>query len=156
MTERETTRLAAWSHELRRVHQQLREALAVTRASLADGTPGEAATRELLLYCRGFCTALDSHHRGEDRTLFPAIAAAHPHLRPVLRSLEQDHSMIDHLLTALGAAVDRSAPPEELDKHLEGIAALMENHFRYEERQLLTVLETLELTATSRDVLGPL
>ncbi|TDC67400.1 hemerythrin domain-containing protein [Streptomyces hainanensis] len=156
MTERETARLVAWSQELRQVHHRLREALLVTRASLADGTPGEAAARELLLYCHGFCTALDGHHRGEDSTLFPAIAAAHPELRPVLILLEQDHSMIAHLLDSLRAAVDRAAPPEELDSHLEGIAAIMENHFRYEERQLLTVLETLGLAAAPQDVLGPL
>ncbi|MFF7177505.1 hemerythrin domain-containing protein [Streptomyces sp. NPDC008121] len=156
MSERETTRLVAWSQELRQVHHRLREALSVTRASLADGTPGEAATRELLLYCHGFCTALDAHHQGEDRTLFPAIAAAHPQLRPVLRSLEQDHSMIAYLLNGLRAAVDRAAPPEELDQHFEGIAAIMENHFRYEERQLLTVLETLELEAVPGEVLGPI
>ncbi|WP_324604487.1 MULTISPECIES: hemerythrin domain-containing protein [Streptomyces] len=118
--------------------------------------PGEAATRELLLYCHGFCAALDRHHQGEDRTLFPAIAAAHPQLRPVLRSLEQDHSMIAHLLGGLREAVDRAAPPDELDRHLEGVAALMENHFRYEERQLLTVLETLELAAGAEEMLGPL
>ncbi|MFI9379454.1 hemerythrin domain-containing protein [Streptomyces parvulus] len=156
MTERETTRLVAWSQELRNVHHRLRDAMAVTRAALADGTPGEAATRELLLYCHGFCAALDGHHRGEDRTLFPAIAAAHPELRPVLRALEQDHSMIAHLLGGLQAAVDRTAPPEELDQHLEGIAAIMESHFRYEERQLLTVLETLELTAVPGEALGPI
>ncbi|MGZ3113338.1 hemerythrin domain-containing protein [Streptomyces sp. H62] len=156
MTERETTRLVAWSQELRRVHRRLREAMAVTRTALADGTPGEAATRELLLYCHGFCAALDGHHQGEDRTLFPAIAAAHPELRPVLRSLEQDHSMIAHLLRGLQAAVDRAARPEELDQHLEGIAAIMENHFRYEERQLLSVLETLDLAAAPGEVLGPM
>jgi hypothetical protein len=156
VTERETTRLVAWSQELRRVHHRLREALSVTRAALADGTPGEAATRELLLYCHGFCAAIDAHHPGEDRTLFPAIAASHPRLRPVLRSLQQDHSMIGHLLGGLQAAVAGAAPPEELARHLEGIAAIMENHFRYEERQLLTVLETLELTAVPGEVLGPL
>ncbi|MFB7937103.1 hemerythrin domain-containing protein [Streptomyces sp. NPDC056049] len=156
MSERETTRLIAWSRELRQVHERLREALSVTRSSLADGTPGEAATRELLLYCHGFCAALDGHHRGEDRTLFPAIAAAHPELRPVLRSLEQDHSMIAHLLGGLQAAVGRAAPPEELDRHLEGIAAIMESHFRYEERQLLSVLETLELDAAPGEILGPI
>ena len=32
----------------------------------------------------------------------------------------------------------------------------MENHFRYEERQLLTVLESLELDAEASEVLGPL
>lgn len=32
----------------------------------------------------------------------------------------------------------------------------MESHFRYEERQLLAVLERLELEAEPRAVLGPL
>lgn len=156
MTERETTRLIAWSHELRRVHARLREALQVTRDAVRNGDPGRSATRDLLLYCHGFCAALDGHHRGEDRILFPAIEAAHPQLAPVLRALEQDHSMIEHLLHGLGAAAERSAPADELDRHLDGIAALMENHFRYEERQLLTVLETLELPATVDGTLGPL
>ncbi|MFG1941470.1 hemerythrin domain-containing protein [Nonomuraea sp. NPDC048826] len=156
MTDRETTRLIAWSHELRRVHARLRDALAITRAALDDGAPGESATRDLLLYCHGFCTALDGHHQGEDRTLFPAIEAAHPHLAPVLRRLEQDHSMLAYLLSGLRTAVERSATPAELDRHLEGIAALMENHFRYEERQLLTVLETLELNIGTEEALGPI
>jgi hypothetical protein len=43
-----------------------------------------------------------------------------------------------------------------LDRHLEGIAAIMESHFRYEERQLLSVLETLSLDAPPEEVLGPL
>ena len=156
MTERETTRLVAWSTELRQVHARLREALDLTRGAIADGRSGEAATRELLLYCHGFCAALDGHHRGEDHTLFPAIRAAHPELEPVLRRLTQDHSMIGHLLTGLQAALDRAAPAAELDRHLEGVAAIMESHFRYEERQLLTVLETLSLDASPAEVLGPL
>lgn len=156
MTERETSRLVAWSHELHRVHARLREALQITRESVAEGTPGGPATRELLLFCYGFCTALDGHHEGEDRTLFPAIAAEHPELRPVLRALQQDHSMIAHLLGGLRTAVDRRASPDELDRHLEGVAAVMESHFRYEERQLLTVLDTLDLATGPEGVLGPL
>jgi hypothetical protein len=159
VTERETTRLLAWSDELRRVHSRLRDALTVTgdaARDATDATTGQRATRDLLLYCHGFCAALDGHHRGEDRTLFPAIAAAHPELRPILRTLEQDHSMIAHLLSGLREASDRAAPPGELALHLEGIAAIMESHFRYEERQLLTVLETLHLDADGHTVLGPL
>ncbi|GIF67833.1 hypothetical protein Ais01nite_58680 [Asanoa ishikariensis] len=156
MTERETTRLIAWSHELRQVHTRLREALDLTRTAISEGRSGEAATRDLLLYCHGFCAALDGHHRGEDHTLFPAIKAAHPKLAPVLRQLTQDHSMIAHLLGGLQAALDRSAPVTELDRHLDGVAAIMESHFRYEERQLLTVLETLSLDASPEEVLGPL
>ncbi|MET7640847.1 hemerythrin domain-containing protein [Streptomyces sp. NPDC005438] len=165
MAEGEKARLTAWSHEMRSVHQRLREALRVTRAALEAGQNPEAPedsaqvehpVRDLLLFCHGFCAALTGHHEGEDRLLFPATAAAHPELRETLRYLEQDHSMIAHLLAGLRAAVDRAASPAELDQHLEGIAAIMESHFRYEERQLLTVLESLELDADPEDVLGPL
>lgn len=155
MTERETERLIAWSRELHQVHTRLRGALRLTQETLTDTGPLDGS-RDLLLFCRGFCAALDGHHRGEDRTLFPALAAQHPALRPVLRTLEQDHSTIAHLLAGLSAAVDRSADPADLSQHLEGIAAIMENHFRYEERQLLTVLQTLELDVDPALALGPL
>jgi hemerythrin-like domain-containing protein len=156
VTDGETIRLIAWSDELRRVHARLREALHVVRASVDAGGEAPPAVRDLQLYCRGFCAALGAHHRGEGAALFPAIEAAHPELAPVLRNLEQDHSMIDFLLTALGAAVERSASAAELAHHLEGIDAIMENHFVYEERLLLDALTTLRLVAESRDVLGPL
>ncbi|WP_300268697.1 hemerythrin domain-containing protein [Microbacterium sp.] len=154
MTERETTRFIAWSVELRQVHARLREALRVTRDAVAAGQPVGSATRELLLYCHGFCAALDGHHRSEDRTLFPAIEAAHPELAPVLRKLEQDHSMMAHLIGGLQAAVDAQSAPATLERHLEGLAAIMESHFRYEERQLLTLLEALELDAEVDVALG--
>lgn len=156
MAEDEKTRLIAWSQELRSVHERLRQALELTRTALNSGEPAQPATRDLLLFCHGFCVALAGHHEGEDRHLFPAIAAAHPQLRETLRYLTQDHSMIAHLLTGLQAAAERAAPPTVLDQHFEGIAAIMESHFRYEERQLLRVLDTLALDADPHDVLGPL
>ena len=64
--------------------------------------------------------------------------------------------MISHLLTELREALDRAVSTDELDRHLGGITAIMESHFRYEEQQLLTVLEHLELDAAVTDVLGPL
>ena len=141
---------------MRSVHDRLREALSVTRQAIAAGGAVEPATRDLLLFCHGFCTALTAHHEGEDRHLFPAIAEQYPQLRDALYYLRQDHSMIAHLVTGLQAAVARAAPPAELHRHLEGVAAIMESHFGYEERQLLTVLETLELAADPDTVLGPL
>jgi hemerythrin-like domain-containing protein len=156
VTEGQKTRLVAWSHEMRTVHDRLREALRVTRTAVDAGDPATPAARDLLLYCRGFCAALAGHHESEDRALFPAIADRHPELRDTLRNLVQDHSMIAHLLAGLEDAVRRSATPAELDRHLEGVAAIMESHFRYEERELLTVLETLELDAHPHEAMGPL
>ena len=141
---------------MRRVHARLREALRVTREAVDHGESAETPARELLLFCHGFCSALDAHHTGEDRTLFPAIEAARPDLAPVLRALQQDHSMISHLLGGLEAAAGSRSSPEVLASHLEGIAAIMESHFRYEERQLLTVLESLDLEADPGEALGTL
>jgi hemerythrin-like domain-containing protein len=156
VTERDAVRVIAWSQELRRVHERLRGALQITRDAIQNGAPGEDATRDLLLYCHGFCVALDGHHGGEDRVLFPAIEAAYPHLAPVLRALQRDHSMIAHLLNGLQSATEHVATPEDLAGHLEGVAAIMESHFRYEERQLLTVLESLNLQTTTEEALGPI
>ncbi|GGH44377.1 hemerythrin domain-containing protein [Microbacterium album] len=156
MTEGEKARLVAWSTEMRRVHDRLREALRVTREAISRGSPTEPATRDLLLYCHGFCAALTGHHVGEDRQLFPEIAARHPELGDTLRYLMQDHSMIAHLVQGLQAVIDRGGSPAELDRHLEGIAAIMESHFRYEERQLMGVLQQLRLARDPREVLGPL
>ncbi|MBA0053705.1 hemerythrin domain-containing protein [Streptomyces sp. AJS327] len=156
MAEGEKSRLIAWSNELRAVHDRLRHALVIAEEAVASGESAEAATRDLLLFCHGFCTALTEHHEGEDRELFPAIAEAHPELRDTLRHLEQDHSMIAHLIAGMRSALSSSAPPGDLARHLEGIGAIMESHFRYEERALLTVLETLALDADPKRVLGPL
>ncbi len=74
----------------------------------------------------------------------------------MLRTLSEDHAMIDVLLTALSAAMDGGRAPADLDGHLDGIGAIMENHFAFEERQLLRVLETLALDADPHAVLGSL
>ena len=104
MTEGDKSRLIAWSNELRAVHHRLREALRVTQEAAAAGEPASAPARDLLLFCHGFCTALTGHHEGEDRELFPAIAAAHPELRETLWKLRQDHSMISYLIADLDEA----------------------------------------------------
>ncbi len=153
---RERARLTAWAAELRRVHSRLRQALRVAQDAALTGSSLEEASRELLLFCHGFCTALTRHHEGEDRELFPAIAAEHPELGDTLRRLQQDHSMISHLVAGLQSSARGTGTADGLAGHLEGIAAIMESHFRYEERELLEVLETLALDADPQRVLGPL
>ncbi len=158
MSEDDRNRLIAWNHEMAAAHQRLREALHVARDAIENEDEGGPATpaRELLLYCHGFCAALSGHHRGEDTGLFPELAARHPALRPTIAKLEQDHSMIEYLLTRFDHAVRSSASRAELARHLEGISAIMESHFRYEERQLLDILATLDLDAEPRTMFGPL
>jgi hemerythrin-like domain-containing protein len=116
----------------------------------------ESAGADLLLYCHGFCAALSGHHLSEDTALFRELSARHPRLRPAISKLVQDHEMIAALLAQFDHAVKASATPGELVRHLDGLSAIMESHFNYEERELLDPLSALILDADPRALLGPL
>ena len=152
----DVARLIAWDQELRSAHARLRAALAATRDALAEGGSAPDATSELLLYCIGFCAALDGHHVAEDRALFPTLRAEHPELGGVIDKLMQDHAMLAHLLGALRTSVERGDGTASLGRHLDGIAAIMESHFRFEEREILAPLRAIVLDDDVVDVLGPL
>lgn len=149
-------RLVAWRRQLLDAHNRLRLALSTAQDAARDGRGIPDASRDLLLFCHGFCIALGGHHRGEDALLFPALVAEHPEVGPVVDKLRQDHDMIATLLTRFDAAVRSAAPPATLAQHLEGFAAIMESHFRFEERALEPLLDELQLHADPDDVFGPL
>lgn len=139
---------------MRAVHARLREVLVRARESLDRDPDSLPAGLDLLVYCRGFCAALSGHHDGEDAKLFPAIAARHPDLIPVVERLREDHGTIAWLLAELNTAMDAGTTREEAARHLDGIEAIMESHFRYEEAKLLDVLETFDLAADPETMLG--
>lgn len=64
--------------------------------------------------------------------------------------------MISTLLTRFDDAVRAAEPPAILARHLQGFAAIMESHFRFEERELEPLLDQLELEAYPDVVFGPL
>jgi hemerythrin-like domain-containing protein len=156
--EGEQHRLIAWDRELAAAHQRLRQALRVARDALDTGgvVGAQSARADLTLFCHGFCAALGGHHSSEDAALFPQLSTHDPALRPTLAKLRQDHELIASLLTQFDQAISADAPSAELSLQLDGLAAIMESHFRYEERQLLGPLSALELDADPRTVLGPL
>jgi hemerythrin-like domain-containing protein len=149
-------RLVAWRRQLLKAHTRLRLALATAQEAARDGGDVPDASRDLLLFCHGFCVALDGHHRGEDALLFPALVEQNPEVARVVRMLQQDHDMIATLLTRFDAAVRSTESPASLAHHLEGFAAIMESHFRFEERELEPLLDELELQADPDAVFGPL
>lgn len=126
----------------------------LARDAVDSGSDTGAIAADLLIYCYGFCTALDGHHRSEDAGLFPQIAANRPDLAPVLAKLSQDHSMMAHLIGGLQKALTSGADRDTLHGHLDGIGAIMESHFRYEERSLLSVLDGIPLTLGRHDAFG--
>ncbi|MGH3587356.1 MAG: hemerythrin domain-containing protein [Pseudonocardia sp.] len=155
----DTARLVAWGQELLAVHGRLRDALEVAREAVA--APDADPRRLPGLYCHGFCQALEGHHRGEDSAVFTVLLELRPDLAGLVAELQRDHTMLDHLLGELSRAVDAGADAATLERHLDGIDAIMETHFRYEEKRLVDVLDEPAVAAAlagadRRAVYGPL
>ncbi|AUG80596.1 hypothetical protein CFP65_5918 [Kitasatospora sp. MMS16-BH015] len=148
------TRLNALGAELHAIHRGLRAELTRLRTEVAAHLAGHGPRpRELRAHCLAFCAALTTHHTGEDAGAFPALAAAHPELRPVIAKLTEDHGLIagilrslDQLLTGLP---DHPTPAEatRIQGELDGLAAILESHFGFEERRITAALDALPASA---------
>jgi hypothetical protein len=135
----------AFGRRLVDIHENLRDGIRRLRDEVAAGVdPGTA----LPARCLAFCTALERHHSAEDRETFPAVVRDRPELEPVVAQLTRDHELVAEMLggvRALAGRLDagetgRAAALAELD----GLAALLESHFSYEERRLAALLDTLD------------
>jgi hemerythrin-like domain-containing protein len=145
-------RLTAFGNQLIEVHIWLREELARLRANVDSYLDGRGERpRELRAHCLTFCSALSRHHTGEDDGAFPVLAEQFPELRPVLNELERDHQVVagilrtlEELLGGLGPAADPDpAEAQRVRAELDGLAALLESHFVYEEKRLVSVLNSV-------------
>ncbi len=130
-------RLMALSVQLIQVHQALRERLASLRPD-ATAVPGD-----LLSHCLSFCAAIHTHHTGEDHELFPALTAAHPELTPVIGKLEEDHVLVAGILGQLRDLLASRPEPAALQRELDGLTAILESHFSFEERRIAAALDAL-------------
>ncbi|GAA4219673.1 hemerythrin-like domain-containing protein [Streptosporangium album] len=152
-------RLAAFGNQLINVHLWLREELASLREDVGSYLDGRSERpRELRAHCLAFCSALSRHHTGEDDGAFPVLAERFPELRPVLEELRRDHHVVtdilrrlEELLGGLEAGPD-PAEAQRVRAELDGLAALLESHFVYEEKRLVSVLNSL--SAPGRDGSG--
>lgn len=138
------SRVAALGDELVRIHDTLRTHLSHLRSG---GThPG----RSLTAHCLSFCEALTRHHTGEDAGAFPALTAQFPDLRPLLDKMTEDHAPISGIVTWVEAIArdlaDGSSP--RLTAELDGLSAIMESHFSFEERRIRDALDALDGTAS--------
>ncbi len=109
--------------------------------------PSPPETRRILpAHCPAFCAALTAHHTGEDAGAFPALAERFPELAPVLDEMAEDHVWISGILArveelAVQLAEEGSSP--RLAGELDGLAAIAESHFSFEERRIAAALDRL-------------
>ena len=143
------------------VHQALRERLAALRREAAGGAGHRAADsgigEDLLSHCLSFCAAIHTHHTGEDSQLLPALRAAAPELAPVIDNIAEDHALDAGILRQVRDLLSPGrAPsgPDALVRELDGLIAILESHFSYEERRIAKALDTLGSQAWTAGVFG--
>jgi hemerythrin-like domain-containing protein len=130
-------RLAAAGRQLIEIHEWLREELGRLR---------EGRVPSLTAHCLAFCAAVTRHHTAEDTGAFTQLAAHYPALRPVIDELTRDHEIVAGLLRRVEELARGTGEADEIQRELDGLAALLESHFTYEERKLTAALTELEVT----------
>ncbi|WP_328465199.1 hemerythrin domain-containing protein [Streptomyces sp. NBC_00448] len=161
------SRPAALGRELVEIHDWLRAELAQLRAEVElhlDGRPGSGRhqPRPLTAHCLFFCAALTGHHRAEDAGAFPLLAERFPQLRPTIEKLEEDHLLVGEITARLETVVAAiPAAPSDAEARrvrgeLDGLAAILESHFTFEENRIAAALDALPATGrrTAADLLG--
>jgi Hemerythrin HHE cation binding domain len=120
------------------------------RQEAADGTghhgAGTVIGEDLLSHCLSFCTAIHTHHTSEDSQLLPALRAAAPELAPVTDNLTEDHALVAGILRQVRELLTPGrgpSGPDALVRELDGLIAILESHFSYEERRIAKALDTL-------------
>jgi hemerythrin-like domain-containing protein len=146
------SRLTAFGNQLIEVHIWLREQLEDLRDNVDAYLAGNGLPpRDLRIHCLTFCSALTRHHTGEESGAFPVIAEEFPELRQVISELKTDHNRIDWILgnleNLLGSLPTDPDPATaaRVREELEGLSAIMETHFIYEEKKLISVLNSMDL-----------
>ncbi|MGW5255659.1 hemerythrin domain-containing protein [Streptomyces sp. NPDC004012] len=143
MASHDSDRVVALSLQLSQAHQELRRRINEIRTGLGRRRSNDET---LLPHCLAFCAALTTHHRGEDDGMFSQLLRERPDLAVTVASLREDHRMIASILARVrelaGTAVESHGPVQvAIERELEGLAAIMESHFRYEERAISEALD---------------
>ncbi|MEO3798250.1 nitroreductase/quinone reductase family protein [Nonomuraea sp. B10E15] len=124
---------------LKLVHDGFRRELALIRKELSDsGRPGLGV--QLRINCLTLCQGLHHHHTGEDTMMFPGLAEGHPSLAPTLERLAKEHERIAALLEELKQTLSGD-DPLKVRAEIERLADELEAHLRYEEEQLIPILD---------------
>jgi hypothetical protein len=135
-------RAVAFGLQLAQAHQELRRQIEQLKTGLGQRRSDDDV---LGTHCLAFCGALTAHHRGEDTGLFAQLLRERPDLAGTVSKLVEDHDAIASILSRVAelaetAVGSRAAELAAIGRELDGLAAIMESHFNYEERALTEAL----------------
>ena len=136
-------RTVALSLQLAQAHQELRRRIGRLKRNLGTGRLPDDV---LATHCLAFCATLTAHHEGEDGGLFTQLLADRPDLAGTVSKLVADHTMMASILSrtaelARAATGAQGSALDAVDRELDGLMAIMESHFSYEERALRAALD---------------
>ncbi|MEU9073966.1 hemerythrin domain-containing protein [Kitasatospora sp. NPDC048538] len=143
MASRDGDRVVALSLQLSQAHHELRRQISEIRTRLGHRRSSDDT---LAAHCLAFCAALTSHHQGEDDAMFSQLLRERPDLATTVANLVEDHGMIASILSRVRELADRAGESggpalEAVRRELDGLAAIMESHFSYEERTISEALD---------------
>lgn len=147
-------RARALGTELVEVHNWLRAELVRIRNEV-DSDSGDMR-QSLQAHCAAFCTTLTRHHTSEDRTAFAMLGEAFPELAPVLEQLRQDHRLVADIVGQLSKLLTTLTTENtgRVRREIDGLAAILESHFQWEERRLAAALDALDPPPRAEELFG--
>lgn len=152
-----TDRARALGHELIEVHIWLRTELTRLTTELDAYITGETPRPTALrAHCTAFCQALTAHHTSEDNTAFTALSHQFPALAPVLSELREDHVLVADIIRKLDTLLTTLTPETAptIQRELSGLSAILESHFRWEERRIVEALNNLTSPQPAETLFG--
>ncbi|MET7754362.1 nitroreductase/quinone reductase family protein [Streptomyces sp. NPDC005389] len=147
----------AIADHLVKVHTELRAELTALREGLesaaakATGPTGSTPTAgtevrgtptlggRLARHCLTFCGALHAHHHNED-SAFDLLEREFPELSDSLDRMREEHKVVARTVEELEALLTSGAAPAALRAEVDRLATRLEEHFTYEEAQLVPAL----------------
>ncbi|MFD7439752.1 nitroreductase/quinone reductase family protein [Streptomyces sp. NPDC059909] len=143
---------ASFGAAVKAVHDGFRRELALIReeiaawqsASQSDSERGSGVGigAQLRVNCLTVCAGVHNHHTGEDAGMFPLLAQRRPELAPVLDRLRDEHVRIAELVEDLRKVVTaEGTDAAQVRAEVERLTDELESHLRYEEEQLIPVLD---------------
>jgi hemerythrin HHE cation binding domain-containing protein len=137
-----------------RVHADLRSSISVLRQQLDDTLAGRPAAdppkpdlrAQLALGCLRMCDLLSDHHLHEDED-FGHLERHFPQLVPAVRRLRDEHEAVarslDELRELLGRFAAGEVGAEVVRDEFARLSTGLEDHFAYEEEQLVPLLNAV-------------